>query len=84
MTCLLPTTITIICIISTWNKDRTKLDLKDDLVDKIANNNEELAGTVFGRGFGVITDIESGPDGFLYLLSHTNGTIYRVVPKSNT
>ena len=35
---------------------------------------------VFGQGIGVITDIKEGPDGYLYLLSHINGNIYRIVP----
>jgi aldose sugar dehydrogenase len=32
----------------------------------------------FGSGFGGITDIETGPDGFLYVLSFDNGVIYRI------
>ncbi len=63
-------------------KDRTRLDLKGDLVDKIANNNEELDDVAFGQGFGVLTDIEEGPDGNLYLLSHIYGKIYRISPKT--
>ena len=62
------------------SEDRTRLNLEGDLEDKIANDNEELENVVFGQGFGVITDIKEGPDGYLYLLLHINGNIYRIVP----
>jgi aldose sugar dehydrogenase len=60
--------------------DRTKLHLEGDPADKIANDNEELENVALGKGFGVITDIKEGPDGYLYLLSHIHGNIYRIVP----
>lgn len=62
------------------NERRTGLELEGDLKDGIANNNEELENVVFGEGFGIITDIKEGPDGYLYLVSHINGNIYRIVP----
>ncbi len=62
-------------------KDRTKLDLKGNLTDKTANDGDELPELVFGQGFGIITDIEEGRDGYLYLVSHINGNIYRIMPK---
>ena len=62
------------------NEDRMELELEEDLKDGIANNNEELENAVFGKGFGVITDIKEGPDGYLYLVSHIHGNIYRIVP----
>jgi hypothetical protein len=31
------------------------------------------------KGFGAITDIEVGPDGYLYIVGF-KGTIYRIVP----
>lgn len=61
--------------------DRTKLELEGDLADKVANNNGELNSIVFGEGFGVATDIKEGPDGYLYVLSHLYGNLYRIVPK---
>jgi aldose sugar dehydrogenase len=61
------------------SEDRTRLNLEGDLEDKIANDNEEPENVVFGQGFRVITDIKEGP-GYLYLLSHINGNIYRIVP----
>jgi aldose sugar dehydrogenase len=47
--------------------------------DLVADNKEELSKVTFGTNFGRITDIESGPDGFLYILSYENGKIYRIV-----
>lgn len=64
-------------------EDRTRLDLNGNLADKVANNNQELDGIVFGRGFGIATDIKEGPDGYLYVLSHLHGNLYRIVPNSD-
>ncbi len=64
------------------NEDRTGLALEGALEDKIANTPQELqdAGAVLGQGFGVITDMQVGPnDGYLYILT-LNGSIYRIVP----
>lgn len=36
---------------------------------------------IFGKGFNGITDIKIGPDGYLYIVSHLGGTIFRIVPK---
>ena len=55
------------------NKDRSTLILKDHLSDKLADTNNELEEVIFGRGFGGITDIQVGPDGFLYVLSVNEG-----------
>ena len=54
-------------------ENRTALELDGVLKDKVANSQEELKSTVFGRGFGGITDIEVGPDGYLYFLSVHQG-----------
>jgi glucose/arabinose dehydrogenase len=62
------------------NENRTELVLDGALSDKVANSNEELADVVFAGGLGVITDMDVGYDGYLYLLSHTEGAIYRIVP----
>jgi aldose sugar dehydrogenase len=56
-------------------KKRTELSLKAPLDDKVANNKDELKDVIFAKGFGGITDIEVGPDGYLYVLSlHSAGT----------
>jgi aldose sugar dehydrogenase len=50
-------------------EDRTALLLDGLLDDKTAENDGELDGVIFGQGFGGITDIEVGLDGYLYLLA---------------
>jgi glucose/arabinose dehydrogenase/plastocyanin len=49
------------------------------LADKEVNDPKENQPFIFGQGFGGITDIEVGPDGFLYVLSYT-GSLFRIVP----
>ncbi|MGZ5501531.1 MAG: PQQ-dependent sugar dehydrogenase [Nitrososphaeraceae archaeon] len=61
------------------NEDRTQLVLEGSLADKVANTDDENEGIIFGQGFGAITDIEVGPDGYLYIVGF-QGTIYRIVP----
>jgi aldose sugar dehydrogenase len=51
------------------NHRRNELSLDGPLADKIANTTKELKGIIFGEGFGGITDIKTGPDGYLYILS---------------
>ena len=65
------------------NKNRTDLMLNSSssvLADKIANTPQETRDIIFGQGFGAITDIQVGPDGYLYVVSISKGTIYRIVP----
>ena len=69
------------------NDNRTGIKLYDsdldDLTVQVADDEQELSEIVFGNGFeGGITDIETGPDGFLYVLSF-NGNIYRILPVSH-
>jgi glucose/arabinose dehydrogenase len=54
-----------------------------ELLDGVADNDgdlcsEEQAEILFGTGFTKITDIKTGPDGRLYLLSSLDGVIYRL------
>ena len=51
-------------------------NLQDNLVDK----GESMEEIIIGTGFRCITDIERGPDGFLYLISHGEKNIYRILP----
>lgn len=69
------------------NEDRTgiKFDSNNqiELTDLIADNEEEMSAIALGTAFGGITDIETGPDGFLYILtvdreSDGEGKIYRL------
>ena len=59
-----------------FNKDRTKLNLDSALEYRL---NEK---TIFAKGFSGVTDIEVGPDGYLYIVSINQGKIYRIVPIS--
>jgi parallel beta-helix repeat protein len=75
------------------NEDRTgiKFDNSDGsgnnktrLSDLIADNEEEMSETILGNAFGGITDIETGPDGFLYILTldreaDGEGKIYKII-----
>jgi aldose sugar dehydrogenase len=67
------------------NKERMKLILNGTLKDTVANTPDELQNIIFARGFGGITDMEVGPDGYLYILSFYGGegTIFRIVPVQN-
>ena len=61
------------------NQNRTGLVLGNTLADKIANTPEEAKPVIFGSGFdGGITDLQVGPDGYLYVLTFS-GAIYRIV-----
>jgi aldose sugar dehydrogenase len=57
-----------------------------DLVANLINNEsgekefESLDEIIFGDGFGCITDVKFGPDGFLYVVSITDNSIYRIMP----
>lgn len=62
------------------NVNRDSLVLEGALSDKIANTTEELDSIKFAEGFSGISDLEVGPDGYLYVLGYGKGTIYRVVP----
>lgn len=67
------------------NRDRTKLVLNGPLKDKIADSSEreELHDILFGEGFNSVTDIEVGPDGYLYVVSYGQGKIFKIVPTNH-
>jgi glucose/arabinose dehydrogenase len=69
------------------SKNRTELALSAVLHDKIANSFSEAEMVKFGKGFGGslrgVTDIEVGPDGYLYIVSY-EGTIYRIIQANKT
>ena len=63
------------------NQDRTGLMLEGALEDKVADNAGELDSILFGTGFRAITDIEIGPDGYLYLVGYgPNGRVIKIAP----
>jgi aldose sugar dehydrogenase len=71
------------------NQNRTELLLQGPLTDKVADNDKELNDVLFAEGFDVgrhqselgITDMEIGPDGYLYVLVYGEGKLFRIVPK---
>jgi aldose sugar dehydrogenase len=77
------------------NEDRTGIEFEDSsrnissisnqtgLSDLIADDETEMSATLLGTAFGGITDIETGPDGLLYILTLDRGAdgegkIYRL------
>jgi glucose/arabinose dehydrogenase len=64
------------------NADRTQLVLGGDLADRALDPGDEDSDILFGTGFGGITDVEVGPDGYLYVLTFQDdgGSIFRIVP----
>jgi glucose/arabinose dehydrogenase len=68
--------------------DRLHVDVSADsrLADRVADNlfrpqkfdPTESESLIVGRGFGTTTDIKQGPDGNLYVVSITDGAIYRI------
>jgi glucose/arabinose dehydrogenase len=64
------------------NENRTDLVLEGPIADKIAETDAEVEQLIFGSEFGAITDLEVGPDGYLYVLSFGQGAIYRIHPNS--
>jgi glucose/arabinose dehydrogenase len=65
------------------NENRSEFVLEGALDDTIANTPEEVEDAIFGTGFGGISDIKTGPDGYLYILSFVDGTLFRVVPAAD-
>lgn len=53
------------------------------LQDKVADNLDkfditESESLLIGKNFGITTDIETGPDGNLYIVSLSNGAVYQI------
>ena len=68
------------------NEDRSGLELEHPRLadDLVASNDRQRAAVTFGTGFpSSITDVETGPDGYLYVLTFhpTMGTISRIMPQ---
>ena len=64
-------------------EDGRRLQLRGALADQVDNNTKkgdlgESDQYVVGTGFGIITDIEQGPDGALYVSSIDGGKVYRL------
>jgi aldose sugar dehydrogenase len=56
------------------NDQRDGLEIQDSIID----SEQELNNYVLGSGFGSITDIQTGPDGDIYIVSLESGSIYKI------
>ena len=74
------------------NEDRTRLSFYSDydnnqyigLEDLVADNKKEASEPLFATNFeGRITDIKTGPDGYLYILTYFDGMVYKIVANDN-
>jgi aldose sugar dehydrogenase len=70
------------------NEDRSGLQFENPRIgdDLVASNDRQRASVIFGTGFpSSITDVETGPDGYLYVLTFhpTKGAIFRIVPQED-
>ncbi len=68
------------------NEDRSGLQFENPDIDNdlVASNEIERLDITFGNGFqSSITDIETGPDGYLYVLTYhpTMGSLFRIIPQ---
>jgi len=71
------------------NPYRTSLNMNDglhsELVDHVADNKNESLENLFATNFqGRITDIQTGPDGNLYILTYFDGKIYKIIHNSRS
>jgi glucose/arabinose dehydrogenase len=68
-------------------ENRKSLSLSGNLTDLVLNKKDSSSKIIFGEGFGIITDLEVGPDGYLYVVSGfrktDEGSVYRIIPNSN-
>ncbi len=74
----------------TLNEERNSILINDTysgnielLKDNKIDDPKENLPLIFGQGFGGITDIQVGPDGYLYVLSYT-GSLYKIIPSSES
>ena len=64
--------------------NRRRLQFSDPrLADGVADNTAKFDATEseslrFGTGFGIGTDIQTGPNGNLFVVSLTNGAVYEI------
>jgi len=69
------------------SQNRKKVDVSDPrLAEGVVDNLTKFGPTeneslVIGTGFGTTPSIEQGPDGNLYVVSITDGAIYKISPK---
>ena len=65
-------------------ENRKSLSLSGSLADLVLNEKDNSSKIIFGEGFGIITDLKVGPDGYLYVVSGfrktDEGSVYRIIP----
>jgi glucose/arabinose dehydrogenase len=53
--------------------------LRDRVADNLAKHEiTESESLLFGQNFGIVTDIETGPNGNLFVVSTTDGAVYEI------
>jgi glucose/arabinose dehydrogenase len=66
----------------TGNRRKIAVDdprLEDRVADNLAKHEiTESESLLIGRNFGVVTDIETGPNGNLFVVSLSNGAVYEI------
>jgi aldose sugar dehydrogenase len=66
----------------TGNRRRVAVDdprLEDRVADNVGKwELTESESLLFGRNFGLVTDVNTGPDGNLYVVSNTHGAVYEI------
>ena len=66
------------------SQNRTALVLSGTLANKIAYTLQDSRPAILGSGFdGGITDLQVGPDGYLYVLTYA-GSIYKITTSSSS
>ncbi|MGD1834124.1 MAG: PQQ-dependent sugar dehydrogenase [Nitrososphaeraceae archaeon] len=61
------------------NDDRNMIKINnEDTKDLVADNDMEASSNILVTGFNGITDLETGPDGNLYVLSFDDGKIFKI------
>jgi uncharacterized repeat protein (TIGR01451 family) len=73
-----------------FTPDRLHFSFTDSrLNDLVADNDDkfdikESESLLIGRDFGITTDVETGPNGDLFVVSNTNGAVYEISGKQPT
>jgi hypothetical protein len=62
------------------NASRNDFILTDALADRVADSTTERNMSRWGTGWGVVTDLKIGPDGYLYVCSIFANRVYRIRP----
>lgn len=60
------------------DQERRAFVLTRGLADLVADTPEERDALVIGRGFGLVSDVDVGPDRHVYVLSYSRGLLYRI------